>query len=230
MTSESPDSGLAPASHRPPVDLRSLISSNLMDQGSRPVCLPFAVTHAHDAATKSELAPEAIWWRAAQMKQTSAGGMLLEDAGAALGSCGQPSLISWPWNPTLGWDTEPPPSRVGAPPWRTATLRPLDLAHDGEEVELENSLADQHPVVLVIEVTEEFSRATGDGIIDVPDIRGPAGDYHAVLVVGAKTHADRGRLLLVRNSWTTYWGSGGFGWLPVDYLIAHALQAATVTL
>ena len=51
-----------------------------------------------------------------------------------------------------------------------------------------------------------------------------------LLVVGATTDPDHGRLLLIRNSWSKYWGAGGYGWLPTDYLIAHAVQAAIVVI
>jgi len=219
---------------RLPVDLRRLITNPLMDQGARPVCVPFAVGHAHEAAAgpanDSALAPEAIWWHASTLNQVSAGGMLLGHAGDALATSGQPSLTAWPWNPALGAGTEQPPAVVGSPPWKTATLTPLALAHDGVEDDLEDTLTAGRPVVLVIEVTREFENAAADGLIDVPDIRSPAGDYHAILVVGATNHPDRGRLLLVRNSWSVYWGAGGYGWLPVEYLIAHAVQAAIVTI
>lgn len=203
-----------------------------MDQGARPVCVPFALSLAHEAAAASSpdpaMAPEAIWWRASTLAQVSAGGMLLKDAGEALTTTGQPPLNNWPWNVLLGAATEPPPPAAGAPPWRTATMVPLALAHDGIEDALENALTAESPVVLVVEVTTEFENATADGLIGVPDIRSPAGDYHAVLVVGATTDPDHGRLLLIRNSWTEYWGAGGYGWLPIDYLIAHAVQAAVV--
>lgn len=264
------------AATRPAVDLRPLISSTLMDQGARPVCVPFALSHAHEAnrngargaasnesadadhtdaadstpdgsddrtrdhaddhaedladdrAQDTALAPEAIWWRAWQLGQVSADGMLLEDAGDALAATGQPRQSVWPWDPTLGAGTQHPPTPAGTPPWHTARLSPLALAHDGVEDEVEDALAAGLPVVVVVEVTDEFDNASSQGYIDVPDIRSPAGDYHAVLVVGAADHPDRGRLLLIRNSWSEYWGAGGYGWLPIDYLIAHAVQAATV--
>ena len=205
-----------------------------MDQGARPVCVPFALSLAHEAVAASHsdpaMAPEAIWWRASALAQVSADGMLLEDAGDALTATGQPSLNTWPWNPSLGAATEPPPPGAGPPPWRTATMVPLSLAHDGSEDELEDALTAGCPVVLVVEVTTEFENATAEGLIELPDIRSPAGDYHAVLVVGAVTDPVHGRLLLIRNSWTEYWGAGGYAWLPIDYLIAHAVQAAVVEL
>src|SRR5690606_22336115 len=131
------------------------------------------------------MAPEAIWWRASSLGLVSAGGMLLEDAGDALTVVGQPSLNDWPWNPFLGVATEPPPAAAGNPPWRTARMTALALAHDGVEDELEDTLAAGSAVVLVVEVTSEFESVTADGLIDVPDIRSPAGDYHAILAVGA---------------------------------------------
>lgn len=234
MTSDNQDDAVPDPSTRPAVDLRHLITSTLMDQGARPVCVPFALSHAHEVVAGPRddpaMAPEAIWWHASVLNQVSANGMLLEHAGDAIAASGQPSLTAWPWNSSLGAGTEQPPTAVGAPPWQTATLAPLELAHDGVEDDLEDSLAAGRPVVLVVEITDEFDDATVEGLIDVPDIRSPAGDYHAVLVVGARNHPDRGRVLLIRNSWTEYWGAGGYGWLPIDYLIAHAVQAATVTI
>lgn len=234
MTAQGPSAAPAGGAARQPVDLRPLVSSGLMDQGARPVCVPFALSLAHEAVagTGSDpaMAPEAIWWRASSLAQVSAGGMLLEDAGDALTTTGQPALSDWPWNPLLGAATEPPPPAAGAPPWRTATMVALALAHDGIEDDLEDALTAGSPVVLVVEVTTEFEDAAPDGLIAVPDIRSPAGDYHAVLVVGATTDPDHGRLLLIRNSWTEYWGAGGYGWLPLDYLIAHAVQAALVVI
>ena len=215
------------------MDLRALIASSLMDQGARPVCVPFALSLAHDAAaslpSEPAMAPEAIWWRASTLGQVAAGGMLLADAGDALRQLGQPALLDWPFNPSLGAGTEPPPLTAGAAPWRTATMINLPLAHDGVENDLEAALSQGSPVVLLVEVTAEFERPTPVGLIDVPDIRSPSGDYHAVVVVGAATYPGRGRHLLIRNSWGVYWGAGGYGWLPVDYLIANAVQAATVS-
>ena len=156
------------------------------------------------------------------------GGMLLEDGAHALRESGQPPLADWPWNPHLGVNTEDPPTAVGNPPWQQATAAELGLAHDGIEDDIEDALAAGHPVILIVEVTAEFDDAGPDGSIDVPDIRSPEGDYHAVLVVGAATHAELGRRLLIRNSWGPYWGAGGYGWLPLDYLVDNALQAAVL--
>ncbi|TFV88118.1 hypothetical protein E4P40_10450 [Blastococcus sp. CT_GayMR20] len=239
MSSSSGPSAPQPDASQPArtnVDLRPLISSSLMDQGARPVCLPFALSHAHDALLDAQtgpgastaMAPEAVWWHCTVHRQTSLGGMLLEDGALALRDSGQPPLADWPWNPHLGVGTEDPPTAAGSPPWQQVAAAELHLAHDGVEDPIEDALAAGHPVVLIVEVTDEFDDAGPDGSIDVPDIRSPEGDYHAVLVVGAATHAELGRRLLIRNSWGPYWGAGGYGWLPLDYLVANALQAAVL--
>ncbi|WP_166678123.1 C1 family peptidase [Kribbella kalugense] len=208
------------------------MTAPLIDQGARPLCVPISLSLAHEAAVITAAdqarAPEAIWWHCTKEGLVSADGMLLEDAGDTLEVSGQPALVAWPWNPNLGVGTEDPPGAAGSPPWQTATLEPLDLAHDGIESDIEDALAEGRPVVLVVEVTDEFDEAGEDGSIEVPDIRSASGDYHAVLVVGAATDAERGRRLLIRNSWGDYWGAGGYAWLPLDYLIAFAAEAAVV--
>lgn len=222
--------------HRPDVDLRHLLTGDLMDQGPRPVCLPFALSHAHGALVNTysgngggaAMAPEAIWWHCTVRGHTSTGGMLLEHGAVALRDSGQPPLASWPWNPHLGVGTEDPPTLIGQPPWHRATVVEFALAHDGVEDQLEEALAAGHPVVLIVEVTREFENAGPDGSIELPDIRSPEGDYHAVLAVGAATPSDARRRLLIRNSWGPYWGAGGYGWLPLDYLVANAVQAAVL--
>ena len=232
-----PSPGLGAAQPgRPAVDLRPNISSDLVQQGARPLCLALCLSFAHEAVTENRrppagrgaMAPEAIWWHCSSRGRTFPGGMLLEDGAVALGDVGQPRLSDWPWNPALGVGTENPPTAVGSPPWHRAEVEEIDLAHDGIEGGIEDALAAGHPVILIVELSTEFDDAAPDGSIDVPDIRSPMGDYHAVLVVGARTHHQSGRRLLIRNSWGTGWGANGYGWLPLDYLVAHAGQAAVV--
>lgn len=205
-----------------------------MNQGPRPLCLPFSLSLAHDALDGSDptvdtaLAPEAIWWHCAQRGQTHPTGMALDHASEAVRDSGQPPLSQWPWNPNLGYGTEDPPTAVGTSPWQQARTFVFEPAHDGVEGQIEDTLAAEYPLVLVVEVTNEFQNPAPDGSIDVPDIRNPAGDYHAVLVVGAATDPVQGRRLLVRNSWSEAWGASGYGWLPLDYLVANAVQAAVV--
>ncbi len=137
-------------------------------------------------------------------------------------------MALWPYNDQLGVATEQPPSSAGTPPWHTGVLSELHLANDGVEDELEDILAAGKPVILLVEVTNQFYYPRDDGHVDVPNIRARNGDYHAVLCVGAATHQHLGRRLLIRNSWGDYWGVGGYCWLPLAYLVAFVPQAAVV--
>lgn len=219
---------------RPPVDLRPLLDPAVTDQGTRPVCLACAVAAGHEAArtmagaAPQPLAPESIWWHAIQHGNATELGLRVIDADTALIDVGQPTTAVWPYNERLGILTEDPPADAGSPPWHIGSVPLLPLAHDGVENDLEDLLAAGIPVLLLVEVTDQFCYPDDDGYVAAPDLRAPLGDYHAVLCVGAATHPKRGRLLLIRNSWGPAWGAGGYCWLPLTYLIAHTPQAAFI--
>lgn len=224
----------AAARARTDVDLRSLLDPQIVSQGPRPLCVPFALALGNEAGRTNNgtspeaLAPEPIWRYCTKRGQTGADGMLIPHAAAALSDEGQPLLRHWPYNARLGISTEDPPAGIGDPPWHTGTVRELHLAHNGVEEELEDQLAAGTPVVLIVEVTNEFEFPDQDGYVDLPHLRSAAGDYHAVICVGAATNPARGRHLLIRNSWGRYWGVGGYCWLPTEYLIAFVPYAAIV--
>jgi hypothetical protein len=103
------------------------------------------------------------------------------------------------------------------------------LAHDGIESILDDAIAIGIPVVLVLELTRQFEHPTAQGEIALPPLTSPVSDYHAVLAVGAATSTDgTSRRLLIRNTWGQGWGAKGYGWLPLDYLISFAVQAAVL--
>ncbi len=222
---------------RPSIDMRPFLRGATRDQGPRPLCVPISVSGAHQGArirsgaiTPEPLAPEPLWAHCVELGQVSSLGTTLKAVGDALSVHGQPPLLAWPYNPDLGIGTEgPPPSASAAASWYQAQVVDVPLAHDGIESLLEDALAVSLPTVVVIEVTKEFETANSQGVITVPPLDSPAGDYHAVLAVGATTDSVAGlRCLLIRNTWGLGWGAGGYGWLPLDYLIAFAVQAGVV--
>jgi Papain family cysteine protease len=216
---------------RPAVDLSDNITTPVIQQGPRPTCVPCALAGAHESERSAHAfqpAVEPIWWDLHSRGIAGPQGALLTDAVVSLTQVGQCSSAHWPYDSTLGFGTQDPPTAAGTPPWTQANARIFKPAHDGVEDEVEDRLAAGHPVIAIVEVTDEFRYPETDGFVSVPPIRANTGGYHAVLIVGAWTDPDHGRVFLVRNSWGDRWGAGGYCVLDVGYLIAYCVQLAEV--
>lgn len=229
-------SRLATSLARQPVDLRDHLP-DVRHQGPRPLCVAFAATTAHEAARSlihpighaEALAVEPVWQHCVDRKRGDYNGTTIANAAAAMDDRGQPSESTWPYDDTLGAGTQPDPPATANVDWHCANMLDVPIAHDGVEDLIELALAAEFVIVLLIELTHEFENPAPDGEIAVPLITSPLGDYHAVVVVGAATSADRvTRRLLIRNSWGRGWGAGGYGWIPLEYLTAFAVQAAVL--
>lgn len=216
-----------------PVDLRSLLIPGVRDQGPRPLCLPFSVSGSHEAArahvaaaVPEMLAVEPLWQHCVHAGVASHNGTTLRAVTEAVASTGQPTDAVWPYNNTLGAGTEPTPAAATAAEFMTVDGIEVPLLHDGIEGHIEAVLAAGLPVIVVVELTDQFEHPAADGEIDLPPLTAPVSNYHAVLAVGVATNpAGTTRRLLIRNSWGPGWGAGGYGWLPYDYLVAFAVQA-----
>lgn len=221
---------------RPPADLRYLVAPPVRHQGPRPLCVPFSIAAAHEAtrarlgAPGAEmLAVEPLWQHCLHNGHAGHNGTTLAAGGDALRVKGQTAEPCWPYNRTLGAGTEPEPAAATQATWYTAATVDTALAHDGIEDLIDHALAAGLPLILVIELTQEFEQPTAQGEISLPALAAPVSDYHAVLAIGAATNTGgTSRRLLIRNTWGSGWGAGGYGWLPLDYLIAFAVQAAAI--
>lgn len=214
---------------RPPVDLRPTLTPAI-DQGIRPLCIPIVVTAAHEASRTQppeSLAPDALWSSCVANGTASREGTTLEAVADALQTDGQPTLANWPFNTAIIHEADQIPLTAQASIWHQANLSSVPVANDGIEDGIEDHLTIGRAVALIVEVTTEFEQATPNDTIEVPPLTAPQGSYHAVLVVGARTH-EGVRALLIRNSWGPGWGAGGYGWLPLDYLIAFGARAGAI--
>jgi hypothetical protein len=219
------------AKARPAVDLTSRIASDVIDQGPRPTCVACAVAVTHEAERSNfEAAIEPVWWRLRGWNMADNHGTTLQAAGQALPHTGHCEAKLWPYNKELGYDTEPPPAEAGAPPWFRARLDAVTIEHDGVEDAIEDQLAAEHPVILVIEISDSFLAPEPNGFISVPPITAPTAGYHAVVAVGAWTDTTYGRVFLIRNSWGDYWGASGYGIISPDYLVNFGAQAAKLSI
>lgn len=116
-----------------------------------------------------------------------------------------------------GWEREQqePPPFFGEP-WvrparalsaaapRLVSSEPLDF----DVATIATELDAGHPVVVGLQVTEQWEQLAGDTL---PDPAGEVTGGHAVVLVGYDLDA---RLWRVRNSWGTGWGDAGYAWLP----------------
>ena len=88
---------------------------------------------------------------------------------------------------------------------------------------IKRGLHESGPVVLAFAVHASWFNVGKDGIIKKPGPKDQILGYHAILAV-----AYDNEYLKIKNSWSTNWGAGGFGYLAFDYAmdILHAGWAA----
>ena len=83
--------------------------------------------------------------------------------------------------------------------------------------EMRACLADGFPFVFGFTVYESFEslEVEKSGVLDMPKPSERSVGGHAVMAAG---YDDKSKRFLVRNSWDTNWGQGGYFTIPYDYL------------
>lgn len=215
---------------RSSVDLSPGLVQFGFPQGLRPLCLPFAVSSAHQLTRGSEEAysPEALWRTCFTDGQTVEAGTSLYALAMATRSVGQPALSAWPYNSTLGPGTEAVPDSASVVQWDLSSVSDLDL-DDGLEESIERALNTGRPVVMILQVSDEFSFVIGDAVVAVPESIPEFQGHHAVLIIGISWRDGVGSVYRVLNSWGDDWADGGCTWIPVDYIIKYGAQLATLS-
>ena len=84
-------------------------------------------------------------------------------------------------------------------------------------------LASETPLVLALEITEQWDTAPqGEIVMSAESITGS----HAITLFG---YDDSRQSFLFANSWGTEWGNEGYGVLPYEYFDAYQLEAWMIT-
>jgi C1A family cysteine protease len=195
------------------------------DQGSRGTCVAFAVTAAHEVAraqgepVAEDLSEEALYWGCKVIDGDWNSGTRFTSAAAALRTTGEPLETVWPYVPG-----RPEGSPYGPPtsPSQLWHKSDLELA-SSDLVSLRAELDAGRPVLLGLVLFRNFLVPSAGGRIEVPPSGSPPLSSHAVLAVGHDPDA-----LLVRNSWGTSWGLGGYAWLANDYAERHVHDTWTI--
>jgi C1A family cysteine protease len=89
---------------------------------------------------------------------------------------------------------------------------------------LKYRLADGFPFMFAFLIHESFEtiHVAKTGIMPMPKPRERRRGWHAVMAVG---YDDRGKRVLVRNSWGWSWGIKGYFWMPYEFITNPAITA-----
>lgn len=190
----------------------------MRDQGSRPTCLAFAMSAAHEHARHhiEPLSPEALF-RGFERRADDAAkwGTTLSTGLTTVGEDGQCDEVAWPYGDADASDPDAVFYRARYDA-RVAT----DLGRFSRD-----TLASGRLVLLALRLTDAWHRVGSNGIIEGPLASDQWLGFHAVLAVGYNAAQET---ILIRNSWGTNWGSGGHAWIGSAYLELYGLEAVTL--
>lgn len=208
------------------VDLRARFGP-VRNQGPRPTCLAFAASDAHAALRDGwvALSCEYAFYHAQRRAQrTPSQGALLSSMLEALHHDGQPEESGWPYLPAT-----PSDSASWRPP---IVLGPLfGCVGEKANASLDRIVAalDQgRATIILLTLSQAFFRPSAQAVVDPVAGEMPEPQRrHAVIAVGYGS-VDGKRAILVRNSWGTRWGEGGYAWLTETFLMPRLFGAATL--
>lgn len=205
------------------VDLRGQFG-HIRNQGERPTCMAFAASDAHSFArgNTAPLSVEYAYFHSVQKRANTnrSTGVSFVAMSEAISIDGQPLETGWPYILKLAvGDPWEPPKTPSVLFRRNATRITGGIA------DINASLDAARPVVVVMEISMGFFSVLPDSPL-APLNGEPRVNTHAVVVVG-RGDSTSGRCLLIRNSWDTGGGDGGYAWIHEDYLTPRLLEAGT---
>lgn len=199
------------------VDHRAALSP-VRDQGARPTCLSHAVTVAHEKTRLStiQLSPEYLHFFASSGRVTS--GVSFSAISRALEEDGQPLETDCPY-----WNSDPSPT------WRPASrlkvFRRASESKSTDLTEVEQIIRGGNLPILGITLPIGFFSPIAPWII-APE--GPTHGRHAIAGVGLASN-NGSALVLIRNSWGSDWGDGGYAFVDETFISQHLKQLLFLT-
>lgn len=148
-----------------------------------------------------------------------------QDCGASIRD-GIKSINTWGVCPETEWSFDP--SQLAVKPstqcYEDALLH-TSVKYESVEQDAQSireCLAANTPVVIGLTLYESFmsSQVGTTGLVPMPTSAEKVVGGHAMLIVG---YNDTTRLYLVRNSWGTQWGIGGYCYIPYEYIHNQSL-------
>lgn len=125
---------------------------------------------------------------------------------------GQCDESAWPYGDAAATDAKATYYRApGAARTRSGLV---DAARKG--------LGDGSASLLVLRVTDAWFGVGNDGVIPAPGVVDQLEGLHAVAAVG---YDDSRKQLIIRNSWGSGWGDGGYALLAYEYLERYGVEA-----
>lgn len=206
------------------IDCRPLLRA-VRDQGQRGTCVAFATTAIHEyaraarrGALSDHLSPEHLFWRAKQIDGNAADGTTFFSARDALADPGQCDDSRWPYVPSRDITASyAPPAAVAAAPCRRATMTRIG-ADPGAIADV---LGHGRPLVAGLRLWEGFYDCDSASLLPPNSDIDPTA-LHAVCLTGLDEQAST---VMVRNSWGTTWGDGGYAWVELGALDPVLLDA-----
>ncbi|MEB3196200.1 MAG: C1 family peptidase [Candidatus Sericytochromatia bacterium] len=137
-------------------------------------------------------------------------GATITDTMRAIAQAGVAPETSWPYQIAFFTEQPPPAAYSQAPAWKLTTGVQLAGLED-----IKRALARKQPVVFGMRVYQTFRDVGSDGMLPMPQPGDVMVGGHAVVAVG---YDNRRQVLIVRNSFGTFWGDQGYFYLPYAYL------------
>lgn len=147
-------------------------------------------------------------------------GAMIRDGIKVVAKSGAPAESTWPYD--ISRFTRRPSARAYL---EAKAHRAVEYASPAQTFDaMRGTLASGRPIVIGFTVYESFESASvaATGLVPMPGWREQVLGGHAVLIVGYDDMAGR---WIVRNSWGTGWGDGGYFHMPYAYFTDAGLSS-----